>query len=116
MRESQPIKTRFRFCPTASKKTISEFDDVRATVQQQYNTLLVDEYQDTNLLQAQLLKNLNTGSNITVVGDDAQSIYSFRAARIENILEFPEEFNAERITLDINTDALLIFSKWLKPP
>lgn len=85
-----------------AKKLLSEFDDVRTTVQQQYNTLLVDEYQDTNLLQAQLLKNLNTGSNITVVGDDAQSIYSFRAARIENILEFQEEFDAACITLDIN--------------
>ena len=55
--------------------------------------MLVDEYQDTNPLQAQVLKALcPTGSGLTAVGDDAQSIYSFRAATVQNIIEFPQQF------------------------
>jgi len=55
--------------------------------------LLVDEYQDTNPLQARLTRLLcSVHRNITVVGDDAQSIYSFRGATVENILRFPQEF------------------------
>ncbi len=81
---------------------LSEFPDVKQMVQQRYRTILVDEYQDTNRLQSELLQHLDTGSNITVVGDDAQSIYSFRAARIENILEFERYFRADRLELNIN--------------
>jgi DNA helicase-2/ATP-dependent DNA helicase PcrA len=58
-----------------------------------YDHVLVDEYQDTNVLQARILRALCSGHrNITVVGDDAQSIYSFRGASFRNILEFPREF------------------------
>jgi DNA helicase-2/ATP-dependent DNA helicase PcrA len=58
-----------------------------------YDHVLVDEYQDTNVLQARILKSLcGQHRNITVVGDDAQSIYSFRGASFRNILEFPREF------------------------
>ena len=58
-----------------------------------YDHVLVDEYQDTNVLQARILRSLCSGhGNITVVGDDAQSIYSFRGASFRNILEFPREF------------------------
>ena len=58
-----------------------------------YDHLLVDEYQDTNLLQARILRGMcRTHRNLTVVGDDAQSIYSFRGATIRNILDFPREF------------------------
>jgi DNA helicase-2/ATP-dependent DNA helicase PcrA len=58
-----------------------------------YDHVLVDEYQDTNLLQARILRGLcRTHRNITVVGDDAQSIYSFRGASFRNILDFPEQF------------------------
>ncbi len=58
-----------------------------------YDYILVDEYQDTNTLQARILKQMcRTHSNIAVVGDDAQSIYSFRGASFRNILEFPREF------------------------
>jgi DNA helicase-2/ATP-dependent DNA helicase PcrA len=54
-----------------------------------WDHVLVDEYQDTNVLQAQILQRLRpTGAGLTVVGDDAQSIYSFRAASVENILGF----------------------------
>ncbi|MDQ8153722.1 MAG: ATP-dependent helicase [Gemmatimonadota bacterium] len=57
-----------------------------------YDHLLVDEYQDTNLLQARILRGMcRTHRNLTVVGDDAQSIYSFRGATIRNILDFPRE-------------------------
>jgi len=59
-----------------------------------YDHILVDEYQDTNLLQAEILQKLSpTGKGLTVVGDDAQSIYSFRSAEIDNILNFPELFS-----------------------
>ncbi|MCU1244691.1 MAG: UvrD/REP helicase, partial [Acidobacteria bacterium] len=58
----------------------------------------VDEYQDTNALQASILKNLSPdGRGLTVVGDDAQSIYSFRGASFENILTFPLRFPEARI-------------------
>ena len=58
-----------------------------------FDHVLVDEYQDTNLLQAELLHLLRPeGQGLTVVGDDAQSIYSFRAATVRNILDFPKEY------------------------
>jgi DNA helicase-2/ATP-dependent DNA helicase PcrA len=70
-----------------------------------FDHVLVDEYQDTNSLQAEILFALKPeGDGLCVVGDDAQSIYSFRAATVENILTFPNRFEppAERITLDQN--------------
>ncbi|HVX41100.1 MAG TPA: ATP-dependent helicase [Gemmatimonadaceae bacterium] len=58
-----------------------------------YDHVLVDEYQDTNLLQARILRGMcRAHANITVVGDDAQSIYSFRGAHFRNILDFPKQF------------------------
>jgi DNA helicase-2/ATP-dependent DNA helicase PcrA len=58
-----------------------------------FDHILVDEYQDTNALQARILKALRPdGAGITVVGDDAQAIYSFRAASVENILGFPAQY------------------------
>lgn len=58
-----------------------------------YDHVLVDEYQDTNVLQARILRGMcRTHTNITVVGDDAQSIYSFRGANFRNILDFPRQF------------------------
>ena len=71
----------------------------------QFDHILVDEYQDTNRLQASILLALKPGGRgLTVVGDDAQSIYSFRAATVRNILEFPNAFSpaADIITLDRN--------------
>jgi DNA helicase-2/ATP-dependent DNA helicase PcrA len=70
-----------------------------------FDHVLVDEYQDTNLLQAQILLGMKpSGEGLTVVGDDAQAIYSFRAAAVENILGFPQAFTppAETITLAQN--------------
>ena len=66
---------------------------------------LVDEYQDTNRLQSRILLKLKPdGRGVTVVGDDAQSIYSFRAATVRNILDFPNQFDppARVITLEQN--------------
>lgn len=70
-----------------------------------FDHVMVDEYQDTNKLQAAILLALKPdGRGLTVVGDDAQSIYSFRAATIRNILDFPDHFSprAEIVTLDRN--------------
>jgi DNA helicase II / ATP-dependent DNA helicase PcrA len=70
-----------------------------------FDHVLVDEYQDTNRLQAEILHGLKPdGSGLAVVGDDAQAIYSFRAAAVENILGFPERFQppAETVTLAQN--------------
>jgi DNA helicase-2/ATP-dependent DNA helicase PcrA len=70
-----------------------------------FDHVLVDEYQDTNRLQSSILLALNPGGHgLTVVGDDAQSIYSFRAATVRNILDFPNQFvpPATIITLDRN--------------
>ena len=58
-----------------------------------WDHVLVDEYQDTNVLQAEILQRLRpSGAGLTVVGDDAQSIYSFRAASVENILSFKDQY------------------------
>ena len=68
-----------------------------------WDHVLVDEYQDTNLLQAQILQRLRpTGEGLTVVGDDAQAIYSFRAASVENILDFPKAYGAATVVLEEN--------------
>jgi len=70
-----------------------------------FDHVLVDEYQDTNRLQAEILYALKPeGAGLAVVGDDAQAIYSFRAATVENILQFPEHFKprAEVVTLAQN--------------
>jgi DNA helicase-2/ATP-dependent DNA helicase PcrA len=80
--------------PTLARKVSERFDHV-----------LVDEYQDTNALQSSTLLALRPdGKGITVVGDDAQAIYSFRAATVRNILDFPRQFDpsAEVITLEQN--------------
>ncbi|HEY1906030.1 MAG TPA: ATP-dependent helicase [Myxococcaceae bacterium] len=65
-------------------------DAAGPAVRAQFDHVLVDEYQDTNALQAELLDRLcPTGRGLTVVGDDAQAIYGFRAATLRNILDFP---------------------------
>jgi DNA helicase II / ATP-dependent DNA helicase PcrA len=76
-----------------------------ADVGGRFDHILVDEYQDTNRLQASILLALKpSGHGLTVVGDDAQSIYSFRAATVRNILDFPGQFSpaAAIITLERN--------------
>lgn len=81
-------------------------DPVLATeIGGRWDHVMVDEYQDTNRLQSSILMALKLGGRgLTVVGDDAQAIYSFRAATVRNILDFPNEFSpkADVITLDRN--------------
>jgi DNA helicase II / ATP-dependent DNA helicase PcrA len=78
-----------------------------------FDHVLVDEYQDTNRLQASILLRMKPdGAGLTVVGDDAQAIYSFRAATVRNIIDFPAQFSpkAAIVTLDQNyrsTQAIL---------
>jgi len=76
-----------------------------AEVGSRFDHVLVDEYQDTNRLQASILLGLKPdGAGVTVVGDDAQSIYSFRGATVRNILDFPQQFSqpARIVTLERN--------------
>ena len=78
---------------------------IAAVVADKFDHVLVDEYQDTNRLQSSVLLAMRPqGRGLTVVGDDAQSIYSFRAATVRNILDFPMAFSppADIITLDRN--------------
>lgn len=84
-----------------------------AEIGARFEHILVDEYQDTNALQASILLALKPeGRGLTVVGDDAQSIYAFRGATVRNILDFPTHFNppAKIVTLEQNyrsTQAIL---------
>ena len=67
--------------------------EVNKDIRSRFDCALVDEYQDTNVLQADILKRLcPDGRGLTAVGDDAQSIYSFRGATVRNILDFPDQF------------------------
>ena len=93
-------------------KLMKTHDSIRRELSNRYKYVMVDEYQDTNKVQAEIVKLLaSTHQNIMVVGDDAQSIYSFRGATIRNILEFPEEFpRCKTIKLEENyrsTQAIL---------
>ncbi len=98
-------------------QAILDFDDLLAfwaalvaepkcaeSLREKFDCVLVDEYQDTNVLQADILNGLcPEGAGLTVVGDDAQSIYSFRAATVRNILEFPEVYAGTTVvTLEEN--------------
>jgi DNA helicase-2/ATP-dependent DNA helicase PcrA len=78
--------------------------ELSAKISALYDHVLVDEYQDTNVLQARILQGMcRTHRNLTVVGDDAQSIYSFRGASFRNILDFPRQFPETAIvTLERN--------------
>lgn len=78
--------------------------NVSDAIRKQFDCILVDEYQDTNKLQAELLYALSPeGRGLTVVGDDAQSIYAFRAATVRNILDFPKHYkDAAIVTLEQN--------------
>lgn len=72
---------------------LRDFPEVLTLYQSRFQYILVDEYQDTNYSQYLIIRKLAEGhKNICVVGDDAQSIYSFRGARIENILEFKNDY------------------------
>jgi DNA helicase-2/ATP-dependent DNA helicase PcrA len=94
-----------------AKQNILDYDDLllywfhlmqeealAADVRGRFDAVLVDEYQDTNLLQADIVRAIKPdGRGVTVVGDDAQSIYSFRAANVSNILDFPQQFPGTKV-------------------
>lgn len=80
------------------RQLLRDHEAVRRTLSDRYKYVMVDEYQDTNRIQAEIVQLLAARhTNVMVVGDDSQSIYSFRGATIRNILEFPEQFPGCRI-------------------
>ena len=83
---------------------LRDFPEVLEKFRQRFSFILVDEYQDTNYAQYLIVKKLSsTHRNLCVVGDDAQSIYSFRGARIENILNFRKDYpEAKEFRLEQN--------------
>ncbi|MEJ5306572.1 MAG: ATP-dependent helicase [Ignavibacteria bacterium] len=97
------------------KELLEKDEDFRRYIHKNYKYIMVDEYQDTNKLQAEIVKLLGgTSRNIMVVGDDSQSIYSFRGANFKNIIDFPKDFpDARIITIEENyrsTQAILNFT------
>ena len=79
-------------------RLLTEHEDVRALYQNRFRHVLVDEYQDTNLLQARMVDILaETNRNVMAVGDDFQCIYSWRGADFKNIMEFPKRWDGCRI-------------------
>ncbi|MEK6600800.1 MAG: ATP-dependent helicase, partial [Candidatus Binatota bacterium] len=80
------------------KNLLADHEEVRRRLSDAYRFIMVDEFQDTNRLQAEIIRLLAaTHDNVMVVGDDAQSIYSFRGANFRNIMDFPKEFPGARI-------------------
>ena len=78
-------------------------EDIRNSYQKFIEHILIDEFQDTNLIQYDLIKLiLNSNQNLFCVGDDDQSIYAWRGANIENIINFPKEFNSPVVRLTKN--------------
>jgi len=77
---------------------LTRFPDIRAEYSEKFHHILVDEYQDTNIIQAEILDLLaGHHKNLMVVGDDSQSIYSFRGANFANIIRFPEKYPDAKI-------------------
>ncbi|MDO9515654.1 MAG: ATP-dependent helicase [Syntrophales bacterium] len=83
---------------------LNDFPEIREEYADRFLHILVDEYQDTNIIQADILDLLAAGHrNLMVVGDDSQSIYSFRGANFSNILKFPERYpDAQVFKLETN--------------
>jgi DNA helicase-2/ATP-dependent DNA helicase PcrA len=114
----EPLKQLFvRYAARKRERGVLDYDDLLLYWQQllgdealareiggRFDHVLVDEYQDTNVVQAGILLGLRRfNHNIMVVGDDAQSIYSFRAATVRNILDFPKQFpGTTQVTLEQN--------------
>src|SRR3989344_3112325 len=85
-------------------RLLLESESVREKLAKQFKYILVDEYQDTNYIQGEIINHLaGDDQNVLVVGDDSQSIYSFRGAVVENILDFPKNFSQTKtFKLEIN--------------
>ncbi len=100
------------------RQLIDDHEDIRQALCEQYRYVMVDEYQDTNAIQADIVKGLaQRHGNIMVVGDDSQSIYSFRGADYRNMFAFPEFFpEVTTIKLEENyrsTQPILAFTNAL---
>jgi len=81
-----------------TKVLLTEFPEIREQISSTYRYIMVDEYQDTNQVQAEILYGLTEcHQNIMVVGDDAQSIYAFRGANFQNIMDFPKKFPETKV-------------------
>lgn len=77
---------------------LSENEEIRSRLSDQYRYIMVDEYQDTNAIQADIVKWLaESHRNVMVVGDDSQSIYSFRGANYKNMFDFPQRFPETKV-------------------
>ena len=84
-------------------RLLAECEAARAALSARFQHVLVDEYQDTNHLQAEIVRLLAGHGNVMVVGDDAQSIYSFRGADFANIMRFENQFpGVRRVLLEQN--------------
>jgi DNA helicase-2/ATP-dependent DNA helicase PcrA len=80
------------------QRLLQDFPEVRRRISSSYRHIMVDEYQDTNQIQADILRLLTDANrNIMVVGDDSQSIYAFRGANFRNIIDFPALFAEARV-------------------
>lgn len=105
------------YCGSKTAANVLDYDDlhlfwhsalsepqVATRIQQRFDCVLVDEYQDTNWLQSEIVRLLRPdGTGVTVVGDDAQSIYGWRGATVRNILDFPKHYpNATLVKLEQN--------------
>lgn len=81
-----------------TQRLLEQHQETREHLSRLYRFIMVDEYQDTNTIQARIVKLLaSTHNNVMVVGDEAQSIYAFRGANYRNILEFPKQFSGTTI-------------------
>lgn len=80
------------------KRLLEESPEVQRTISERFSHIMVDEYQDTNLIQADIVRlAAHSHDNVMVVGDDSQSIYSFRGADFYNIMRFPKVFSGTKI-------------------
>lgn len=110
------VEAEKRYQKRKKKKNLMDYDDLLTSwlkllrnkklknkISSRFQYVLVDEYQDTNIIQDRLLEKLSSvHKNLMVVGDDSQSIYSFRAAEIKNILNFSDRYPAEVFKLETN--------------
>src|SRR5213075_3016716 len=79
-------------------KLLQQQEELRESYQRKFQFILVDEYQDTNTIQGEIIDLLAARhKNLMVVGDDSQSIYSWRGANFQNILKFPERYSEAKI-------------------
>jgi DNA helicase-2/ATP-dependent DNA helicase PcrA len=85
-------------------RLLSDYEDIRETLANRFQYILVDEYQDTNAVQGAIVDMLaSRHRNVTVVGDDSQSIYSFRGANFQNIITFKQRYpDVQEFRLETN--------------